>query len=96
MMKSDVLDDFDTIKACVAYKVNGVETNELPYDISENVEPIFTEFDGWKTDMSKMTSQNEFPEEYNAYLSFIEDYLKVPIKFVSVGPDRRQTIIRGE
>ena len=96
MMKSDVLDDFDTIKACVAYKVNGVETNELPYDISENVEPIFNEFDGWKTDMSKMTSQNEFPEEYNAYLSFIEDYLKVPIKFVSVGPDRRQTIIRGE
>ena len=96
MMKSDVLDDFDTIKACVAYKVNGVETNELPYDISENVEPIFKEFDGWKTDMSKMTSQNEFPEEYNAYLSFIEDYLKVPIKFVSVGPDRRQTIIRGE
>ena len=96
MMKSDVLDDFDTIKVCVAYKVNGVETNELPYDISENVEPIFNEFDGWKTDMSKMTSQNEFPEEYNAYLSFIEDYLKVPIKFISVGPDRRQTIIRGE
>lgn len=96
MMKSDVLDDFDTIKACVAYKVNGMETNELPYDISENVEPIFNEFDGWKTDMSKMTSQNEFPEEYNAYLSFIEDYLNVPIKFVSVGPDRRQTIIRGE
>lgn len=96
MMKSDVLDDFDIIKACVAYKVNGVGTNELPYDISENVEPIFKEFDGWKTDMSKMTSQNDFPEEYNAYLSFIEDYLKVPIKFISVGPDRRQTIIRGE
>jgi adenylosuccinate synthase len=96
MMKSDVLDGFDTIKACVAYKVNGEETSDFPFDINEGVEPIYTEFDGWKCDMTKMTSENEFPEEYNAYLSFIEEYLGVPIAFVSVGPDREQTIVRGE
>lgn len=96
MMKSDVLDGFDKIKACVAYKVNGKETQDFPFDITEGVEPIYTEFDGWKTDMSKMTSENEFPEEYNSYLSFIEEYLGVPIKIVSVGPDREQTIVRGE
>ncbi|MBP5365931.1 MAG: adenylosuccinate synthase [Bacteroidales bacterium] len=92
MMKSDVLDGFDTIKACVAYKINGIETEDFPFDICEGVEPVYTEFDGWKTDMSKMTSVNEFPEEYNAYISFIEEYLGVPIKIVSVGPDREQTI----
>ncbi len=96
MMKSDVLDGFDTIKACVAYKVNGVETNQLPFSINEGVEPLYVEMDGWKTDMTKMTSQDEFPEEYNAYLSFVEEYLGVPIKYVSVGPDREQTIVRGE
>ncbi len=96
MMKSDVLDGFDTIKACVAYKVNGKETDQFPFDINEGIEPVFEELDGWKTDMTKMTSENEFPEEYNAYLSFVEEYLGVPIKFVSVGPDREQTIVRGE
>lgn len=95
MMKSDVLDGFDKIKACVAYKVNGVETEDFPFDINEGVEPIYEEFEGWKTDMTKMTSENEFPEEFNGYVSFIEEYLGVPVKFVSVGPDREQTIIRG-
>lgn len=97
MMKSDVLDSFDTIKACVAYKLkNGEETQDFPFDITEGVEPIYVECDGWKTDMTKMTSEDEFPEEYNAYLSFIEEYLGVPIAIVSVGPDREQTIVRGE
>lgn len=95
MMKSDVLDDFDTIKACVAYNVNGEETNEFPFDIKEgDVEPVYECFDGWKTKMSSMKSEDEFPEEFNAYVDFLEDYLGVPIKIVSVGPDREQTIIR--
>ena len=96
MMKSDVLDGFDTIKACVAYKYKGEETSDFPFDITEGVEPIYIDFDGWKCDMTKMTSENEFPEEYNAYLSYIEEYLGVPIAFVSVGPDREQTIQRGQ
>jgi len=94
MMKSDVLDTFDTVKACVAYKINGQETEEFPFDICEEVEPVYVELPGWKTDMTQMTSEDEFPEEFNAYINFLE--LGVPIKIVSVGPDREQTIIRNE
>lgn len=94
MMKSDVLDDFDTIKACVAYKVNGEEVGYLPFDLNDGVEPVYVELPGWKTDLTKMKSEEEFPEEFNAYLSFLEEQLETPIKIVSVGPDREQTIIR--
>lgn len=94
MMKSDVLDSFDTIKACVAYKIDGKETEEFPYDICDDVKPVYVEMPGWKTDMTKMVSEDEFPEEFNAYLSFLEEELGVPVKIVSVGPDRDQTIIR--
>lgn len=96
MMKSDVLDSFDTIKACVAYKVNGEITVEFPYEINEGIEPVYEEFAGWKTDMTQMTSEDEFPEEFNAYISFIEEQTGVPVKIVSVGADREQTIIRYE
>lgn len=94
MMKSDVLDGFDTVKACVAYKIGGKETEEFPFDICQEVEPVYAEMPGWKKDMTKMTSENEFPEEFNAYLSFLEEELGVPVKIVSVGPDREQTIER--
>jgi adenylosuccinate synthase len=95
MMKSDVLDTFETIKACVAYRINGEETTEFPFDIAEvSVEPVWVELPGWQTDMTKMQSENEFPEEFNAYLSFLEEELGVPIHIVSVGPDREQTVIR--
>ena len=96
IMKSDVLDSFDTIKACVAYKINGEETDEFPFDICDGVEPVYVEIPGWKTDMTQMTSEDEFPEEFNAYVSFLEEELGVPVKIVSVGPDREQTIIRYE
>ena len=94
MMKSDVLDGFDTIKACVAYKVNGEEIDYFPFDITEGVEPVYAELPGWKTDMTGVTSEDEFPEEFNAYISFLEEQLETPIKIVSVGPDRAQTIER--
>ena len=94
MMKSDVLDTFETIKACVAYRINGVETENFPYSIEGEVEPIYTELPGWQCDMTGMTSEDEFPEEFNNYLSFLEEELEVPIKIVSVGPDRDQTIER--
>nr|HMM18325.1 adenylosuccinate synthetase [Petrimonas sp.] len=95
MMKSDVLDTFETIKVCVAYNINGQETEDLPFDITENIEPVFVELAGWKTDMTNMQSEDEFPEEFNAYLSFLEEELGVPVAIVSVGPNRAQTIIRG-
>jgi adenylosuccinate synthase len=94
MMKSDVMDGFDTIKACVAYNIDGKEVEQFPYDLTDGAEPVYVELAGWKTDMTKMRSEDEFPEEFNAYVSFLEEELQVPIKIVSVGPDRDQTIIR--
>lgn len=95
MMKSDVLDGFDTVKACVAYKLqDGTETTELPYEI-DGVTPVYKEMKGWKTDMTAFTSEEQFPAEFNDYIKFIEDYLETPIKIISIGPDRAQTIVRG-
>lgn len=94
MMKSDVLDGFDTIKACVAYKIDGNEVQHFPFEISDTTEPIYAEMTGWKTDMTKMQNEDEFPAEFNAYLHFLEKELGVPVKIVSVGPDRAQTILR--
>lgn len=94
MMKSDVLDSFSVIKACVAYKIKGVETEDFPFELNDDVEPVYVELPGWETDMTNMQSEDEFPEEFNAYLSFLEEELNVRIKIVSVGPDRKQTIVR--
>ena len=94
MMKSDVMDGFDTIKACVAYNIDGVETEQFPFDLNDGAEAQYVEMPGWKTDMTNMQSEEEFPKEFNAYLDFLERELEVPIKIVSVGPDRAQTIIR--
>ncbi|CCZ10481.1 MULTISPECIES: adenylosuccinate synthase [Culturomica] len=96
MMKSDVLDSFETVKACVAYEINGEVTDEFPYEINDDIKPVYEEFPGWKTDMTRMTSEDEFPEEFNAYVSFIEEQTGVPVKIVSVGADREQTIVRYE
>ncbi|MBO7415740.1 MAG: adenylosuccinate synthase [Bacteroidaceae bacterium] len=94
LMKSDVLDTFKTIKACVAYRLpDGTETDEFPFDC-EGVEPVYEEFQGWLTDLSKVADEDEFPEEFNCYISFIEDYLETPVSIVSVGPDRNQTVLR--
>jgi len=94
MMKSDVLDTFETIKACVAYEIDGKVVEDFPYSISEGVKPIYTELPGWQCPLGKMTSEDEFPEEFNNYLTFLEEELEVPIRIVSVGPDREQTIER--
>lgn len=94
MMKSDVLDSFPTIKACVAYNVNGVETRDFPYDIEHNIKPVYKELRGWNTDMSKMTSEEQFPEAFREYVTFLETELETPIRIISIGPDRDQTIER--
>ena len=94
MMKSDVLDGFDTIKACVAYKQNGVEIDYFPYNIEEGIEPVYQELPGWKTDMTKFTSEDQFPKEFSDYIAFLEAQLETPITIISIGPDRDQTIVR--
>lgn len=94
MMKSDVLDGFDTIKACVAYRQNGKQIDYFPYNIEEGIEPVYKEMRGWKTDMTKFTSEDEFPREFREYVAFLEAELETPIKIISIGPDREQTIVR--
>ncbi len=96
MMKSDVLDGFETIKACVAYRINGKEVTEFPYSIENDIEPVYVELPGWKTDMTKVRSEEEFPQAFNDYIAFLEKELEVPIHIVSVGPDREQTIVRKQ
>lgn len=94
MMKSDVLDAFPVIKACVAYRHNGEVTRDFPYDIEKNIEPVYEELPGWQTDMTKMTSEEEFPQQFKDYVRFLEEQLATPITIISIGPDREQTIIR--
>ena len=94
LMKSDVLDTFDTIKACVAHKVNGKETKEFPFNIEEGVEPVYQELPGWKTDMTGITSEDQLPKAFVDYIHFLEEQLETPVRIISVGPDREQTIIR--
>ena len=95
MMKGDVLSGFNTLKVCTSYTYKGEEITHLPYNIEpENVSPNFTEFEGWEKDLTVLTEENQLPENLMKYIQFIEDETGVPIKIVSVGPDRKQTIIR--
>ena len=96
MMKSDVLDTFATIKACVAYNINGKITTELPYDLSKDVEPVYKEIKGWQTDLTQCTSEEQLPQAFLDYITFLEKELETPISIVSVGPDRAQTIRRKQ
>ena len=93
MMKSDVLDTFETIKACVAYELpDGTQTQDFPYEI-DDVKPIYKEFRGWKKDMTHCRSAAEFPQEFREYVAFLEEYLETKIGIISIGPDREQTIV---
>ena len=95
MMKADVLSGFETIKVCTAYHYKGEEIAHLPYNIeAENVTPIYKELKGWSADLTKMTKAEELPAALNEYITYLEQELNVPIKIVSVGPDRLQTILR--
>ena len=104
MMKSDVMDEFETIKVATAYRYHGQETQHLPFAAcTETMEPVYTELEGWKEKIEDRRQKKEvrskkkeggIPEKLEAYIKYIEDYVGVPIKFVSYGPDRTQNIIR--
>lgn len=92
MMKSDVLDTFDTIRVCTRYRIGDVETEEMPYELTGDIEPLYEELPGWRCDTSRLRSVVEFPQELRDYIDFIERSVGVPIAIASVGPDREQTI----
>lgn len=95
MMKGDVLSGFDKLQVCVAYDYKGEEIDHLPFNIEkQNVKPIYKSFKGWSNDITQAKNFDDLPLELKDYVSFIETFLKVPIKVISVGPDRTQTIFR--
>ena len=94
MMKSDVMNDFDTIKVATAYRVNGEIVEHFPYEVNDAIEPVYTEFKGWKCDICKVRRYEDFPVEFKQYVEFIERETGVPVKIISVGPDRDETIVR--
>ena len=95
MMKSDVMNDFDTIKVAVAYDMNGRQTDEFPYSVDGvEINPGYREFQGWKCDLRDCRRYEDFPEAFRRYVEFIEQETGVPVKIISVGPDREETIVR--
>ncbi len=94
MMKADVLDTFDKIYVCTHYKYQGETIDYMPYEIiTHQPEPILKEIEGWNTDLTGIRSKDEIPAALNNYIAFLEKELNVPIKYLSVGPDRTQTIV---
>ncbi|CDA94731.1 adenylosuccinate synthetase [Bacteroides sp. CAG:709] len=94
MMKSDCLDTFETIKVCTSYIIDGKETDQFPFDTEAKITPVYTEFKGWNQDLTGCRTEDELPETFKEYIRFMENYLKVPIKIISLGPDREATIER--
>ena len=92
MTKTDVLDSFDVIRVATAYSINGELTDQMPFDLDAEVKPVFTEMPGWNTDLTGIRSKEQFPNELKEYIIFLEKELQVPVKYVSVGPDREQII----
>ncbi|MBQ5936169.1 MAG: adenylosuccinate synthase [Bacteroidales bacterium] len=95
MMKADVLDGFDTVKVASGYRVDGVRTDRVPYDVYAEVEPVYTTLKGWDCDLGACRSEAELPAAFKEYVAFIEREVGVPVRILSLGPDREQTIIRG-
>lgn len=94
MMKSDVLDEMDTVKVAVAYKKGDEILENYPYDGGIDIEPIYKEFKGWKCDITGIRTFDELPVELKEYISFIEASTGCPVKIISVGPERDSNIIR--
>lgn len=94
MMKSDVLNDFDTIKVATGYKVGGKTIDWFPFESNEEVVPVYREFKGWKCDICSVRKYEDFPQELKDYVSFIEEETKCPVRIISVGPDREEIVIK--
>jgi len=93
MMKGDVLSGFESLKMCTSYNYKGEKISYLPYNIEDkNVSVNYTQIKGWQEDLTEMTSFDELPQNLNDYITYIENFVGVAVKIVSVGPDRKQTI----
>jgi adenylosuccinate synthase len=95
LTKADVLNDFDEIKACTSYKVNDIETKELPFELNDSINCQYTSFKGWKTDLNTSIYGN-LPSQLQAYVNYMESYLNVPVTMISTGPEREKLIIKQD
>ena len=94
MMKADVMNGFDTVRVATAYKIDGQVTKDFPFECPDDVEPVYTDFPGWKEDLTKVRRFEDFPETFKNYIAFIEQETGCPVKIISVGPDRSEIVIR--
>ncbi len=94
----DVLSGFDEIKACIGYEINGELVKNFPAELwlLDDAKPVYQTFTGWQEDITAVDKFDNLPQAAKDYIAYIEEYLKLPISYVSVGPDRKQTIIREE
>ncbi len=95
MMKADVLNGFETIKACTAYKLkDGSVTEDMPYELQDVTDAVYEDIKGWNKDLSDVKDFDAFPAEVKDYVAYLEEKLAVPVKVISIGPDRTETIMR--
>jgi adenylosuccinate synthase len=93
MTKADVLDTFNPLQVCTAYKVNGTETKQVPFQMTRaQILPVFETFAGWSTDTTQAKKPEDLPEVMQQYITFINQYLGVPVSYVSNGPGRDQIV----
>jgi adenylosuccinate synthase len=90
------LDDFDTIKVCTGYETDGKTIDYFPFELNDNVKPVYIELPGWKTSLAGIKNENDFPPELKSYINFIEQQIKIPVSIASVGPNREQTIFLNQ
>jgi adenylosuccinate synthase len=94
MTKSDILDNLDELKVCNAYNINGEEKSYVPFQMNRvAIDPVYKSFEGWKTDISQMTSYGQLPVQMKNYIDYLNKYLGVPVKYISNGPGRDQIVV---
>ncbi|MCF8222105.1 MAG: adenylosuccinate synthase [Bacteroidales bacterium] len=94
MTKADVLSGFEKLNICTAYRIKNSITEELPYNIAADIDPVYIQMDGWKEDISDIRDYDELPQALRNYISYIENETGIPVDIISVGPDRSETIVR--
>jgi adenylosuccinate synthase len=94
LTKADVLNNFDQIEAAVAYNYKGQQTNELPFELNDDVQPVYQKIQGWNRDLGHVTAVNDMPAELSSYIEFLESYMEVPISMISTGPEREKLLIK--
>ena len=95
LTKADVLNDFDVIKAGTAYETVNGESKQLPFELNESVQPVYTDIPGWNRSLEGIVSPNNMPEELSSYVRFLEQYLETPIGMISTGPEREKLLIKS-